>query len=287
MIQYLLYQFAHALLTRLPLRFSYWISDRVADLHFVFSLNSRRQILKNFYWILGRRERHDERKAREVFRNFGKNLVDFLCLSCIDKEAFFRRVRVKGLHYVSQTLSCGKGAIGVTAHLGNWEWGGVGLSLLGFPVHALVLSQQNRWVNQFFINQRVRKGVQVIDLTDSIWKVIQRLDKNEMILLVTDREISNNGIPVSFLGRKVYFPRGPAALSRRCGSPLVFGFMVRRENGFFDLEFQVPIEPIRTHDPSSDLERMTQQMASIIEVAVRRYPTQWFHFQGLREVPAT
>ena len=194
-------------------------------------------------------------------------------------------VSVEGLEHVEKAFQNGKGVIGITAHFGNWEWGGVGLSLLGFPVHALVLNHKNSRVNQFFVRQRAQKGIHVVPLNHSIWETVQHLTKNEMLLLVADREFSNNGIPVSFLNRKVFFPRGPAALSRRCGSPLVVGFVIRQGKASFRLVFKKPIYVKKTRDPSQDLQRTTQKVATLLEETIRRYPTQWFLFQGFRELP--
>lgn len=284
MFQYLLYRLTHVLVNHLPLSLSYWIGDRIADLHFIFSIKSRRQIVQNFRWVYNTHPKATHREVREVFQNFGEYLVDFLRLSRLEQSDFFKCVEVKGLEHIQSALEKGRGVIGITAHFGNWEWGGVSLSLQGYPVHALALDHRNHRVNQFFLMQRAKKRVHTIPMTDSIWRVVQYLAKNEVLLLVADRDFSNNGIPVTFLGRKVYFPRGPAALSRRCGSPLVVGFVIRQKRGFFKLVFEPPIETEKTKDYSGDLQKTTQKIAVLLEDYIRRYPTQWFLFQGAREV---
>lgn len=283
MFQYLLYRLTQGMVSVLPLRFSYWISHRIADLHFLFSHRSRRQVLKNLHWIDGGDPSLQRSRGREVFRHFGEYLVDFLRLSVIPNEEFLKCVEVAGIEHIQKSLQKGKGLIVVTAHFGNWEWGGVELSLLGYPVHAVALSHRNRWVNDFFVRQRSQKGVHVIPMDGEVWEIIQHLSKNEIVLLVADRDFSNNGIPVSFLGRKVCLPRGPAALSRRCGSPLVVGFVIRHKKGSFRLVFEAPIEPERTRDFSLDLEKVTQRLGGLLENYIRRYPTQWLLFEGLRE----
>lgn len=284
MLQYLLYRLAQGMFSILPLWMSYWIARRIADLHFFLSHKSRRQVLKNLHWIYNGGPPVRMQEGRGVFQNFGEYLVDFLRLSSIKREEFFRRVRVTGIEHIQNTLQKGKGLIVVTAHFGNWEWGGVALSLLGYPVHAVALNHRNRLVNDFFVKQRMQKGVHVVPMDEDIWEIIQTLAKNEILLLVADRDFTGNGIPVSFLGRRVYFPRGPAALSRRCESPLIVGFVIRDQKGFFRLVFEPPIAPERTENLSSDLEKMTQRVASLLEDYIRRYPTQWLLFEGLREL---
>jgi len=283
MFQYLLYRCAQELVIRLPLGLSYWIADRIADFHFLFSLKSRRQVLKNLDWIHNG-EVPRLQNAREVFRNFGEYLVDFLRLPRIGREEFFKVVEVTGLEHIQKALGERKGVIVVTAHFGNWEWGGVGLSLLGYPVHALALNHTHQRVNHFFVKQRTQKGVHVVSMNDSSWEIARYLAKNEILLLVADRDFSNNGVPVSFLGRKISFPRGPAALSRRWGSPLVVGFVIRSHKGSFRLVFEAPLHAEQTENISSDIGRTTQSVASLFEGYIRRYPTQWLLFQGLREL---
>ncbi|MBI4436976.1 MAG: lysophospholipid acyltransferase family protein [Candidatus Omnitrophica bacterium] len=280
MFHYFLYRIAYELVLRLPLRFSYWIADCVADLHLLFSFKSRRQVLQNLYWIYDGGKRPGFREARDVFHHFGRHLVDFLRLPKVDHEEFSRVVEIVGLEHIEKAFQKGKGVIGVTAHFGNWEWGGVGLAMLGYPVSAVVLHHESQWVNRFFMDQRRKKGLHVIPMDHSIWTLIQRLTRNEMVLLVGDRDFSKNGISLSFLGRRVSFPRGPAALSLRCGSPLIVGVVIRLPHGLYRLIFEAPIEPTRTDDFSSDLLSTTQQIASHLESYIRRYPTQWLIFQN-------
>ncbi len=286
MVQYLLYRITRFVVNHVPLDLSYWIADRVADLHFAFSGKSRRQVLTNLRLLRDEKSLPENQAARQVFQNFGKQIVDFLRLSQIDRKRFLDAVEIEGLEHIQNSLRQGKGVIGVTAHFGNWEWGAAGLSLLGFPVHALVLHQSNRRVNELFNNERSGKGIHVIPMTKSVsvWDVASTLAKrNEILLLAADRDISSNGVPVSFLGRDFYLPRGPAALSRRCGSPLIVGFVVRHAKGCFRLTFAPPVEVERTKNPICDIQRMTQKVANIMEAVIRRYPTQWFLFEGLRE----
>ena len=284
MIQYFLYRIAQFLVTSLPLGASYWIADRLADLHFSFSVKSRRQVFKNLQWIYDGVFFSNE-KARTVFHNFGRYLVDFLSVTRIPREVFFKRMPIEGLEHIQGALEEGRGVVAVTAHFGNWEWGGIGLALLGYPVHAIALTHSNPAVNQFFVHQRMQKGVHVIPIQDSLRRASKLLNQNEVILMATDRDVSNHGIPISFLGRQVFFPHGPAALARRCQSPLVVGIVIREKKGFFRFVFEPPIEPEKTKDIATDLQRMTQKMASLLETYIRRFPTQWFLFQGLREVP--
>jgi len=279
MFQYLLYQIAQFLVTRLPLRASYWLADKISDLHFIFSSKSRGNVVRSLHWVYNGKVVDVRQEAREVYRNFGKYLADFLQLSSLSDRAILDRLEVQGLDHIQQAFQEKRGVIAVTAHFGNWEWGAVGLSLMGYPVHALALSHENHRVNQFFVNQRKEKGVHVIPMRSSIWKVIHCLNQNEMLLLVGDRETSGNGIPVQFFGRPVYFPHGAAALSKRCGSPIVIGFMVRKPGGRFSLVFEPPIVPKK----QQDLKTITQEVASRLEKTIRQYPTQWFSFQGMRE----
>ena len=67
-----------------------------------------------------------------------------------------------------RALEAGKGAIICSAHLGNWEWGGVLIARLGFPISAITWVHEDRRVNNFFVRQRTMGGVRSIPLGGSV-----------------------------------------------------------------------------------------------------------------------
>ena len=228
MWEFFLYRLAQWASLRFPISLSYFIVERLGDGHFLFSHKDRASVLQNLEVLCKENGRRDLRKkGRKVFHNFGRYLVEFLRFPRLTRHSFLREVTVEGLDHLDAALGRGKGAIGVSAHLGNWELGAAGLSLLGYPINAVAMAHPNPSVNRLFLRMRTQKGVRVMAMGEPVWHLLDCLARNEILLMVGDRDFSDTGIDVSFFGQTALFPKGPAALSLRSGSPLITCFLIR------------------------------------------------------------
>jgi len=65
-------------------------------------------------------------------------------------EYIEKNVKILNLEYIDEGLKQGKGVIVVTAHLGNWELGGVVVSMKGYPISTVALAHKSKVVTNFF-----------------------------------------------------------------------------------------------------------------------------------------
>jgi len=277
-ISFLLYKLGQIKSLVLPVKVTCWIADRVADLKCSLCAGDRRNVKKNLKVILGQNNGDLDRSARRVFRNFGRYLVKFFRFSLIDDSHIDRYIKIVGTENLDKALEKKKGVIALSAHLGNWELGGVALAVLGYPVNAVALDHSNRLVNDLFIKQRTRKGVKVIPLGTPIRRTFKALANNELVALVGDRDFSQKGIRVEFFGRMAQIPRGPAAISLKTGAPLVPGFSVTDKDNKPLLIFEPPVSIEPTGDMDKDILTLTKKYLKVIEKYIKRYPEQWFMF---------
>ena len=158
---YPLYQMGAALANWLPRKLCYQTARAMAD---GYSAQARRDweaVRANLEVVLGN-PRVPPEQVREVFRNFGMYLVDFFRFGRLTQDSVRRMVRFEGLQNIEEAMRRGKGLIGASAHLGNYELAGAVLAMLGRPVSGVVLTHQNPQVDRFFRSQRARVGVQSI-----------------------------------------------------------------------------------------------------------------------------
>ena len=247
MLFYVLYQAGYALCLFLPRRLCHAVACRLADLYSLCSGQDRRLVRGNLAAVTGVREEEiPPRMVREVFRNFAMYLVDFFCFSRLKAEELSGAVRLEGIEWMRQALVPGKGAIAMTAHLGNYELGAAALSLTGLPVSAVVLTHRNRRVNAFFDRQRARVGVQGIPVQqmqgrDFLEACLAALRSGRVLGLVADRDYFNHGMEMSLFGQAVRVPTGPASFSLRTGAPIVPCFVVRERDGRYRFVMEPPI----------------------------------------------
>ncbi len=280
MANYILYRIGQIIALHLPLKISYKIAEFISDLHYLFVAKDRRTAKENLKVIFPDKSDREIRRIRiRIFRNFAKYLVDFFRFSKLDANYIKDNIKVENIHYIDEALSKGKGTIIVSAHLGNWELGGVVVALLGYPFWAVALPHKYKKVDNFFNSQRGSKGMGVIPLGKAVRQSLNVLSENKVLALAGDRDFSEKGLVVNFFGRPSVFPQGPAALALKTGATVIPGFMLRNKDDSFTLRFEKPLNSTSSGNRSDDLIRLTGQYTKIFESYIRKYPDQWYVFR--------
>lgn len=280
MFNYILYRIGQFIALVLPLKIAYKIAIFFSDLHYIFADKDRRAVKENLMVIFPEKSNREIRKIRmRMFRNFAKYLVDFFRFSKLDAKYIKRNIQLENIHYFDEALAKGKGAIALSAHLGNWELGGVVVPLLGYPLWAVVLPHKDRRVNNFFNFQRERRGLKVIPLGKAVRLCLNILKENKIVALVGDRDFTEKGVVLDFFGRPTFLPEGPAAFSLKTGASIVPAFMLRNEDDTFTLRIEKPLEFTPTDNKNNDLTELIMRYTTIIEDYIRKYPDQWYMFR--------
>jgi lauroyl/myristoyl acyltransferase len=280
MINYILYRIGQFIALNIPLKLAYRIAMFFSDSHYIFADKDRKVVKKNLQAIFPEKPDREIRRIRiGMFRNFAKYLVDFFRFEKIDLRYIKDNIRIENKHYFEEALSKGKGVIVLTAHLGNWELGGVIVATLGYPFWAVALPHKDKRVNDFFNFQRERKGMKVIQLGKAVRASLNLLKDNKMVALVGDRDFTEKGIILDFFGKPTFFPEGPAALSLKTGAIIVPGFMLRNKDDTFTLRIEKPLESVPTGDKDKDLRGLITLYKPIFEDYIRKFPDQWYMFR--------
>lgn len=280
MFNYIFYRTAQAFALVLPLKAAYGVAVLLSNVYSMFAFRDRRAVTENLKVIFPDKPDNEIfRIRRELFCNFAKYLVDFFRFQKLDAEYLKKKVRLKNLNYIDESLSKGAGALLVTAHLGNWELGGVVISVLGYPFLTVALPHKSRMVNNFFNSQREIKGMRVLPLGNAAKGCLKGLRKNEVLALVGDRDFAGKGMLIDFFGKPTVFPVGPAALALQAKTKIIPGFMLRNADDSFDLIMNEPLEFTPSGDNQKDLKELITRYKSVFEDYIRRYPEQWYMFR--------
>jgi len=282
MFKYFIYEFGQFFVNLLPLKISYALAIFLCDLHYFFSFRDRRAVKKNLEIILG--QNNDISKlAREMFRNFGRYLVEFFRMeTMVTKDFVKNNVRVENLEFIQQALEKGKGGIILTSHIGNWELGAVFLSVLGYPLTVIALPHNDRPVNNFFNQKRKIKGNTVVPTNLAIRQCSEALQKNKLIGIAADRVFGSSGEVIGFMGDKALLPIGPALFSIRSRAPIIPTFLIRENDGSYVLKIYEPIDPPEVNDSAPENDKVLatmQKYIGIVESMIKKYPAQWLMFR--------
>ena len=265
----------------LPRKITFWLAVLVGNFYWAVMKKDREMVKRNLSQILEDPSAAGK-VARQTFIRYAQYLVDYTRMDLLKEDNLGNLVSdFQGKEQIDRALSRGKGAMILTAHLGNWEMGGVFLSLLGYSLNVITVPDVAARLHDYRVRLRQEQRIKVITLNDTLSSslaVFKALKDNELVALLGDRELIGKGIPVTFFGQKVYFPIGPALLALLSDAALIPTFVLMGEGGKYLCLAEPPLPVQRTGNRDKDLAVNAQGIAEVMEKFIRSYPDQWFTF---------
>mgnify|MGYP006294105481 CR=1 FL=1 len=212
---------------------------------------------------------------KEVYENVGLMLVEFIMLQKINHDNFQQYVEVEGQKNLDKAYNQDQGIIIYGAHFGNWEWMAAFISLLGYPLNAIVQKQHNQYFNDYINGIREDKGLNVIPLGVSVRKAYSALKNGECVFILGDQDARDRGWKLNFFGRPASTYNGVIQLAERTGARIVPTFLIRQKRGKHKLIFY-PSHRIGQDLSREEQKQKLQELTNIVEEVVRENKSQWF-----------
>ena len=226
-------------------------------------------------------DRHIRRAVQKSYESYARYYIETFRLPLLNAKQIQSGVSIEGFEHIESGLQLGKGVILALPHLGGWEWSGRWLIQHGHRLNAVVEKLESPQLFEMFLQLRKKYGVQVIPLDDSAGVAVQQaLARNEIVALLSDRDIQGTGIEVEFFGERTTIPTGPAFFALRTGAALVplATYFSKRLDGHETI-VRPALEVRRLATLRDDLQRISQDLANERELLIRRDPAQWHCFQ--------
>lgn len=182
---------------------------------------------------------------------------------------------IEGEHHLEAMTKTGRGAVVLTAHLGNWEVAGRLMAVrMGRPTHVVVAPEADDRVERFLRGGPAPVRFVTRNEPRAVLPLVAALRRGEIVAMQGDRALGGRGdTRVSFFGGPAPFPLGPFILARAAGVPVVPAFCVLRRDRRYTVSVGEAI-PVSTEHERVALE----QWVRLLERMVRAYPEQWFNF---------
>jgi KDO2-lipid IV(A) lauroyltransferase len=214
--------------------------------------------------------------ARGVYAHFGRVLLDILWMSGRDRAAILRQVEVEGGEHVEAAVRAGRGALLVTAHIGNWELHGVAHGFLFGPIGVVARPLDNPSLDARLCEFRRLPGNTVIYKRRALAQVLGLLRENRAVAVVIDQNVQEgDGVFVDFFGRPAATTTVAAALALKTGCALIPARATLAADGRYRLVYETPVPAEPRGDRGADLVRLTRDLTAVIERWVRETPDQW------------
>jgi KDO2-lipid IV(A) lauroyltransferase len=189
-----------------------------------------------------------------------------------------RRLGFVNREIAEEAIGAGRGVLFVTAHVGAWELSPFCLSLSGTPpVNFLARRIDNPRVEAVAERYRTLHGNRQIDKRDAARPVLTALRRGEMVGLLADlNTLPHEGVFVDFFGLPASTTTGVAIFALRTDAVVLPAFTYwDAAQARYVLEFQRPLEVVRTGSKDDDVRANTQSFTTAIEDFIRRHPDQW------------
>ncbi len=222
-----------------------------------------------------RRER--AKILRGVFTSLGRQLGEFCLLPRYTLKNINKVVVYDGFENFENAYALKKGVLFLTAHIGGWELSAFTHSLHGHPLHVVMRSLDNQYLDRLTKKYRTMHGNSMVDKDDFVRGLLSAMKAGETVGILMDTNMTPpQGVFVDFFGIPACTASGLARIALRTDAVVLPGFTiwdsVLRK---YRLRFDPPVKLIRTGNDEADIVANTAQFTKVIEDYVRRYPDQW------------
>ncbi len=279
---YLAYFLAWKFLGFLPEKQAYGLMDWIADQVTKRNPSAVQRLRSNYL-----RVRPDlvepelEATVKAGMRSYLRYWCDTFRLPLWSSEEIIQSTTVINDHLLRDALAAGKGAIVSLPHAGNWDRAGAYYCETGAPVVTVAEHLEPERLFKKFLAYRESLGMEVLDASArSLALLSQRLRQGRLIALVADRDLSRNGVDVTFFGHPARMPAGPAVLSIKTGAPLLTAFVRYIDTGI-EIYFEPAIQIPKGGSTQEKVASMIQESATRLEGHLINHLSDWHMLQRI------
>lgn len=173
----------------------------------------------------------------------------------------------------------GTGAIIALPHMGSWEMAAATARAHGLPLFTIAAPQKNTLVDQYINETRKKAGTPVIMRGDgTIRQVVRMLRKGHVLAILPDLRRRVAAVRVPFLGSEANVANGMAFFAKMGKVPIFPCYVTRNGLTRHVLHLLDPVIPDPKADRETDIQRMTNDVFRVLDVAIRENPEQWFWY---------
>ena len=177
-------------------------------------------------------------------------------------------------------MAAGRGLMIVTAHIGNWDIAGTCIAASGYPISAVYEPVPRGWARTFN-RYRGATAMETIPTTNRSG-IARALLRHRMLALLSDRDVTGNGMLCPAFDSYRYYPTGPAAYTLRLKPLLIVAccvFQHKPGRPPYRMDYR-PLEFTPSGDVKADVPAFTRVIADAVNGMIRKYPDQWLVFNA-------
>lgn len=264
------------LLSRLPLRVLYIISDFLFFMSFYVVRYRKRMVKQNLLNAFPEKNAHE---LRSIEKEFYKNLCDYavetLKLVTISKEELSQRMVFKNPEVVEKFKAENQSILFLASHQFNWEWVLVSASA-NFPMAIDFVYQpvNSKFFDELTLATRRRFGAHPIKRDEVARELVKRKPILRGIATVADQYPGygrDKKYITQFLNQETAFFLGTNQLAQLSQYPALYYKTMKKQRGYYEAH------PVLVASPPypKDSEVVIENYVRVVEETIRDYPAGW------------
>lgn len=277
-LYYIIFPFFY-LLSLLPLRVLYWLSDFIYWLVFYVFGYRKAIVLKNLSIAFPEKTEEERIKiAKEFYGLFIDTFIETIKLISISKKQFLKRLEIdvavlNELQKTNQPIQLHSG------HFFNYEF-----MNYAFAIHkahytwlGIYSALSNKAFNKIIYDMRSRFGTTLISTKEFKTSFHQFTAQPYLLGLAADQSTSNplNAYWVDFFGKKTAFIKGPEKGARSMNTAVVMVYIYPKKRGYYKIECNL----LTTTPNELPHGAITKSLAQLLEEKIKQHPANylWSH----------
>lgn len=273
---YKLYNIPVWLITLLPLRILYLLSDFFFFLIYYIARYRKGVVMTNLMNAFPEKQvREIKHTARKFYRHLCDNFIESFYVLNMSAKELNERYRYKNIELLKEILQQNNNIIMVLGHYGNWDW------LCGLPYHidsqvvAIYHPLSNKYFNELFTRLRTKFGVKLIQMSTAYREMLKAKQNNISTItffLADQRPIwSSARYWTTFLNQETPVLLGSEAIAKKLDQPVVFLCVRKIKRGYYESEFKsVSKNPAQTKEFE-----ITETHTRMLEQVIVDNPEYW------------
>ncbi len=233
----------------------------------------------NYRQVVGPEMSADEldELTREGMRSYMRYWCEVFRLPDWTANEVRRHTLNHNVKVIDNALASGRPVVAVLPHAANWDLCGLWFTQNFRPLTTVAERLKPESLFDRFVAYRESLGMEVLahsGRVDLYPRLMAAGREGRLVALLADRDLTSRGIPVEFMGRMTRMPAGPGALAVDIGAlvlPIELWYEGQDMHGLPHTTIEAPSEGTR----QEKIAAVTQEMADVFTVAIRRHPADW------------
>jgi len=268
------------LIRLLPINVGLWIGRQLGRMAYYIDVKHKYLVYVNLKIAFANTKTPKEIKqiARQVFMNFGQNIIELLRLPLLSHEKYDEYIHMEGKDNIIESLKAKKGVILLAMHYGSWELGSLASAMMGHPYKVIVKSQKRfSRLDQLLNTYRECNGTVTLTRGIGTRDFVRSLHNNEIVAMVVDQG-GKEGMLVPFFDRQASMSIGAIRIALKYDTPICFVAIQRQKGPYHRVYIHKALDIQKTGDMEEDIKVNLMKVTTIMEEYIRKKPSEYMWF---------